>query len=51
MLLKSLLGFFFLMEESIKPNFGEFTRLNAIQIVLYIAKAILTYQFGFKENN
>lgn len=39
------------MEESIKPNFGEFTRLNAIQIVLYIAKVILIYQFGFKENN
>lgn len=39
------------MEESIKPNFGEFTRLNAIQIVLFIAKAILIYQFGFKENN
>lgn len=39
------------MEESIKPNFGEFIRLNAIQIVLYIAKAILIYQFGFKENS
>lgn len=50
-LFKSLLGYFFLMEKSIKPNFGKFTRLSAIQIVLYIAKAILIYQFGFKENN